>query len=125
MALGQRAPASDSGAQVVLTLRCLANGFIVTSLLWGAALASLLDGRSGKAAIYFLVAAGCALFGIIHSPLASAPMGMPWHITAQLPPEAQLQSPYHWAAAYVLMAALVLGLGLMTGPPGVNEAEKT
>src|SRR5262249_48828197 len=44
-------------AQMVQTLYCLANGFIVTSLLWGAALAALIDGRHRRAAAYLLVAA--------------------------------------------------------------------
>ena len=67
-ALGGREPASPEAAVVVLTLRCLANGFIVTSLLWAASLAALLDRQFGRAALYLLVAAVFALFGIIHSP---------------------------------------------------------
>src|SRR5262249_1497939 len=43
-------------ALVFQSLRCLANGFIVTSLLWAAALAALLDGRCARAALYLLAA---------------------------------------------------------------------
>lgn len=68
----------------------LGNGFIVTSLLWGAAFAHVLDHNPGKGAIYLAV---CALFsscGIIHSPLPSgaifSPLAPPtplvWHLTA-------------------------------------------
>src|SRR3712207_7119561 len=49
----------------VQTLRCLANGFIVTSLLWASALACLLDGRYARSAVYLLVCAGLALVGVI------------------------------------------------------------
>src|SRR5207245_384090 len=41
MALGARPP-EPPAAVMVQTLRCLANGFIVSSLLWAAALACLL-----------------------------------------------------------------------------------
>jgi adenine/guanine/hypoxanthine permease len=109
MALAGR-PVDPGGAAAVQTLRCLANGFIVTSLLWAAALAALIDGLNRRAALYFLVAAGCALVGIIHSPLASAPIALPATVIAQLPAEATYQTPYHWATAYGLMAVLLVVL---------------
>src|SRR5437773_8980875 len=84
-ALGGRAPADTDGAVVVLTLRCLANGFIVTSLLWAASLAALLDGRLRAAAAYLVVAGVFAFFGIIHSPLPTAPIDLPHHVYEQLP----------------------------------------
>src|SRR5207244_7148719 len=82
-ALGSREPASTDAAVVVLTLRCLANGFIVTSLLWAAALAALIDRQLAKSALYLLVAGVFALFGIIHSPLPSAPVALPHPVLAQ------------------------------------------
>lgn len=113
-ALGGREPATTDAAVVVLTLRCLANGFIVTSLLWAAALAALLDRQLGRSALCLLVAGGFALVGIIHSPLPSAPVAWPSQVLAQLPEDARFrcQSPYHWAAAYLLCAALLLVLAL-------------
>lgn len=95
------------------TLTCLANGFIVTSLLWGAALAALLDGRSGLAAGYLLVAAVCSLLGVIHSPLPFGPVGWPWDVVTTMPATARYESPYHWAGAYALSAVLLLGLSLL------------
>lgn len=68
----------------------LGNGFIVTSLLWGAAFAHVLDHRPGRAA-FFLSACGLlSLCGVIHSPLTSgavfSPLSPPspivWHIAA-------------------------------------------
>lgn len=108
-ALGGAAP-SARGAGVVQTLRSLNNGFIVTSLLWGAALAALLDHHRLSAAAYLAVAGACAFFGIIHSPLADQPIAFPWDVMTRIPheaPRALVQTPYHWAAAYGL-AALVL-----------------
>ena len=44
-ALGGRPAADEHGEVMIVTLRCLGNGFIVTSLLWAAALAAILDGH--------------------------------------------------------------------------------
>ncbi len=114
-ALGPNAPASPEAAVVVQTLRCLANGFIVTSLLWAAALAALLDRRTGRSVVFLLVAAGFALFGIIHSPLADARIDLPHRIYEQMPADTAFrsQSPYHWAATYVLSALLLLVVGAL------------
>ena len=133
--LGQREPASERGEVVLTTLRCLANGFIVTSLLWAAALAALMDGRLRQSAAYLLFAGLCALFGVIHSPLPGSPIAWPWQVFAQLPdrPELRCQSPYHWAAAYALSAAVLVGLsffragrdGLATPSPDVAAPDYT
>ena len=108
------------------TLRCLANGFIVTSLLWAAALAMILDGRLRAAAVYFLIAGVFAFFGVIHSPLQSEQIGLPYQVLAKLyasapafAEAAQYQTPYHWAGAYVLVAVLLLLL-----PPTPADEKK-
>ena len=121
-ALGGRAPADTDSAVVVLTLRCLANGFIVTSLLWAASLAALLDGRLRPAAAYLLVAGVFAFFGIIHSPLPTAPIDLPNHVYEQLPKDPRFlsQSPYHWTAAYALAAGLLFALSFFPGKTGSN-----
>jgi adenine/guanine/hypoxanthine permease len=109
----------DHAAQIVQTLRCLANGFIVTSLLWGAALAALIDRHYRSSAAYFAVAGVLAFFGVIHSPLLSERIALPGDVVAELmtlPTPAMrntalLQTPYHWAAAYGLTAVLLIILG--------------
>jgi adenine/guanine/hypoxanthine permease len=109
----------DQVATMVQALRCLANGFIVTSLLWGAALAALLDGRCRRAAAYLAVAGVLALFGVIHSPLPAEAIGLPGDVLSQLgqlPTDkmkevASYQTPYHWTAAYGLAAVLLVVLG--------------
>ena len=98
---------------MILALRCLASGFIVTSLLWASALAAVLDRQMFRAAAYLGVAAVCSLVGVIHSPLTPAVIGWPWEVLAQMPqkPEMLCQSPYHWAGGYVLAAAVVMLIG--------------
>jgi AGZA family xanthine/uracil permease-like MFS transporter len=118
------------GAQVFQTLRCLGNGFILTSLLWAASLAALLDGRYVRAALYLVVAGACALFGVIHSPLPAAPVDLPANVLAELDklPDlarraAEFQTPYHWAGAYALAAALLAGLAWFPGGEVVRDGE--
>jgi AGZA family xanthine/uracil permease-like MFS transporter len=123
-ALGNRPP-HPSAATLVQTLRCLSNGFIITSLLWGSALAWLLGGRPVRAGLLMLVAAGCSLFGVIHSPLPDAPLAWPTEVMAQLPSDIriQTQSPYHWAAAYVL-TAIVLFVSALLPAKRKTDVEK-
>jgi AGZA family xanthine/uracil permease-like MFS transporter len=106
--LGGRAP-SPQAADLAQTLLCLNNGFIVTSLLWGSALAALIDGRLRLSASYLAVAGVCATFGIIHSPLRDAPIALPTEVVARLP-AGTLSTPYHWAAAYGAAALLLVVL---------------
>jgi AGZA family xanthine/uracil permease-like MFS transporter len=104
--------APNAGAAVgIKALRCLANGFIITSMLWAAALAAILDHRLGRAAAYLGFAALCSLFGIIHSPLDQAEIAQPFYVLGEMGsnPAIRCQSPFHWTAAY-LLAALVLVL---------------
>ena len=102
----QKGDPKDAKDQALL---CLANGFIVTSMLWAAALAAILDGRLKRAATYFGVAGACSLFGIIHSPLRQAVIALPQHVYEEMPQKTEFlcQSPFHWAAAYVLAAIML------------------
>ena len=120
-ALGpERQPMPDKAAEI-LALRCLANGFILTSLLWASALAAILDRQMFRAAGFLGVAAVCSLVGIIHSPLAPAVIGWPWGVYVRMlpqSPEILCQSPYHWAGGYLLAAAVVMLIGWTAGRVG-------
>ena len=110
----------------IQTLTMLSGGFIVTSLLWATALAKVIDGRMKAAAITFALAALFALFGVIHSPLPSAPIASPPEVVRQLKQQGRFeasssQTPYHWAAAYLGMAGVLLWLGRMGGAPTPDE----
>jgi hypothetical protein len=63
--------------------------------------------------VYFLVAGGCSLVGVIHSPFADALIAWPWTVIAKLHElhmleTARYQTPYHWGTAYALMAGLLV-----------------
>jgi AGZA family xanthine/uracil permease-like MFS transporter len=109
------APFATPTMQALVTL---ANGFIVTSLLWGSALAAILDGKLRRAAAYLAVAGLCSLVGIIHSPLRAAALAWPHDVYAQMPDidAIRCQSPFHWATAYGLCAALLIVLSLFRAP---------
>jgi len=89
--------------QTIGVMIMLAAGFIVTAMLWGAAVAFLTDRRLGAAAASLLACAGLSLFGFIHSVLPSGGVYLPWTLPTRL--------PWHWAAAYALLAVVILALG--------------
>ncbi|MCA9132320.1 MAG: hypothetical protein KDA45_04170 [Planctomycetales bacterium] len=98
------------------TTTLLANGFIVTSILWASALAMAIDRRLFAAAGFYLLAAGCTLVGLIHSPLPQAPLLFPvsWGYLpdSMVLPAEYLPTVLSWAAGYALVAALMLLWGI-------------
>jgi AGZA family xanthine/uracil permease-like MFS transporter len=79
-------------------------------MLWGAALAFLIDRRIMAVTATLLVAAALTLFGVIHSVLPSGGMYVPW--SGQL---LGSRIPWHWAGAYVATAAVLLVLSQTSG----------
>ena len=80
----------------------LANGFILTALLWGSAVAFLIDRQVGRASLVLVACGALAFFGFIHSVLPSGGVYLPWTISTPL--------PYHWAVGYVLLAAVLVAM---------------
>jgi AGZA family xanthine/uracil permease-like MFS transporter len=96
-------------AAAYATLRQLANGFIVTALVWGAALAWIIDGALRRAALALAAGAGCVLFGLMHSPRPGGTVFWPWD--AGDPASLRIAAGYLAAA----VALLVLDLGGRSG----------
>jgi AGZA family xanthine/uracil permease-like MFS transporter len=80
----------------------LANGFILTALLWGSAVAFLIDRQVGRASVVLMVCGVLSFFGFIHSVSPSGGVYLPWTLPTPL--------PYHWAVGYVALALLVLAM---------------
>jgi adenine/guanine/hypoxanthine permease len=78
----------------------LAHGFILTAMLWGGAAAFLIDRRIVAAAATLAVCSGLAFFGFIHSVTPSGGIYLPWSIGSTL--------PYHWTAAYLGFAVMIM-----------------
>jgi AGZA family xanthine/uracil permease-like MFS transporter len=91
------------------TLQLLANGFIITSLLWASLLAAIIDRRLGVAGIYAVIAAVASLFGIIHSPAVGGSLVLPWPLVNW--PQGTMLTPYYFAAAYGLTGIVLAAWG--------------
>ena len=98
-------------ASELYSLRLLASGFIITSLLWAGMTAALIDRKLIQAAAWCTSAATLTLFGIIHSPFADGRMFLPWAI-GDLPPESNGRSPFELMTAYLLLTITFVGWGV-------------
>jgi AGZA family xanthine/uracil permease-like MFS transporter len=99
---------SSQGQAAYRALLVLGNGFIVTALLWGWALVSIIDGRFGRAAAIFGTCAAATLVGLMHSPLPSGALFWPWAV--------RQGEPGVLAAAYGVGAGLLMLLGRAREP---------
>jgi AGZA family xanthine/uracil permease-like MFS transporter len=106
-----KSPADLTGeaARTWHALLLLGNGFILTAVVWGSAMAALLDRRFVGSALAFAVASVATLFGIMHSPLASGAVFWPW-----APPGPE---PLRFAGAYGILAVLCGLAGLSSRRP--------
>ena len=87
----------------------LANGFILTALLWGSAAAFLIDRRVVPATVILAVCGLLSLFGFIHSVLPSGGIYLPWNVATTL--------PYHWTIGYIGLAVLLLAISTSSREP--------
>jgi AGZA family xanthine/uracil permease-like MFS transporter len=98
----------------LFTMRTLAAGFVVTSLLWAGMVTALIDRKLFAAAGWSAAAAALAAFGIIHSPFPDGRLFLPWSL-GTLPPAATGRGPLDLAAAYLLLAVLFAGWNAWLG----------
>ncbi len=97
----------------LFTIMILANGFILTSVFWASALAMVIDHRLVAAAKFYFAAAVCTLFGLIHSPLPTAPILSPVPLPF-LPDSAVLSDPelrgtvFSWTLGYIAVGVIML-----------------
>jgi len=105
-ALGRTA--ADLTGEAALTYRTLlvlGNGFILTAVLWGAALVFIVERRAAAAAAVFAIASLATLCGLVHSPLPSGAVFWPWSAAAPLAVAAPLAGAYGALAGLALLAA--------------------
>jgi AGZA family xanthine/uracil permease-like MFS transporter len=89
----------------------LGNGFIVTAMLWAAALAALIDARPWRAAGVLALAAALTLFGVIHSVHPVGGLYLPWSLAPE--PRAWM---LQFAGGYAVLAGLLLALAPLSAP---------
>jgi AGZA family xanthine/uracil permease-like MFS transporter len=95
---------ASHGIPELAVIVMLGNGFIVTAMIWAAALAALIDLRPGRAATILSVGAMFTAFGVIHSVQPQGALYLPWNLLPE--PRAMVAA---FASAYVALAA---GAGL-------------
>jgi adenine/guanine/hypoxanthine permease len=88
-------PAQQASYQA---LTQLANGFIVSAMLWSAVIIDVIDRRRGRALAICLLAGALTLFGVIHSPYADGRLFVPDAATPR--------STWALAAGYALLGAV-------------------
>jgi AGZA family xanthine/uracil permease-like MFS transporter len=93
---------TGDAAGTVQTITLLANGFIISSMLWAGALSMIIDQRLEVAAGFLAVAGIASSFGLIHSPFSDGRLFWPWAADSNVP--AML------AAAYLLSAGLLVAI---------------
>ena len=104
-ALGQSAAAlTGEGAAAHEALRVLGHGFILTAVLWGWAVVTIVERQLTLTAALFAVASLATLFGVIHSPLASGALFWPWSVASPVP--ARLAGAYGALAGLASLAAV-------------------
>ncbi len=96
---------SDKGLPELLITVALGNGFILTAMLWGAAVAEIIDRRLKRASIYIFICAGFTMFGIIHSAIPDGNMYLPWTL-----PYPGNQIPYQFSIGYLLLGLMLFSL---------------
>ncbi|MFM8598099.1 MAG: hypothetical protein ACKOB8_03725 [Mycobacterium sp.] len=107
-----RGAVSDSNpvlAEQLSTISIVGQGFILTAMLWGGAVAFLLDRRAGAVAATFAVLAVFSLFGVIHSVDPSGGLQLP------------SARPVEIASAYCLTGALLACLMVLAGRGGGTD----
>jgi adenine/guanine/hypoxanthine permease len=114
-----------------LYLRVLAGGFIITSLIWAAAMARITDRRFTSAAGFFALGGVLVLFGVMHSPLDGDKMFLPWNIGIVTSPEgttsldpAIRKLVIELSIAYFVMAGLMYALDKTMRPKILNSDEE-
>jgi adenine/guanine/hypoxanthine permease len=109
-------------SELLLYLGVLAGGFIISSLLWSAALAEVIDRQFYRGALYLVLAAGLTAFGVMHSPLPGDKMFWPWNLDGS----ANVRIVSELVVSYLIMAtlfALIGGLTRTQNPPLNSDEE--
>ncbi|MEM7478025.1 MAG: permease [Planctomycetota bacterium] len=73
-------------------IRMLAGGFIITSIIWAAAMANIVDRKFKRAAFFLIVGGVFVLFGFMHSPLEGDRMFWPTDLLVVAEPEAEVDA---------------------------------
>jgi AGZA family xanthine/uracil permease-like MFS transporter len=100
---------SGDAAVTLQNVMILANGFIISSLIWASALSKIIDHRFKTAGVFLGVAGIASSFGLIHSPFPDGRLFWPWSVDSNI--------PMILAAAYFLSAGLLMAMDRLPAYP--------
>jgi len=104
----------DDARSLVTVATVLGHGFIITSMLWAAALAKLIDRDVKSAAAWLAAMAVLTLFGFIHSIAPAGDIYLPWMLDDPSP-------VYRLTAAYLVSGGSLLLLSKLVQPHEVQS----
>ena len=93
---------TQSGLPELAVIVALGNGFIITSMVWAAFLAALIDGRTRAAVACLAAGAALTFFGVIHSVDPGGSLYLPWTLSGL-----SRTLAFQFTAAYIALAAVV------------------
>jgi adenine/guanine/hypoxanthine permease len=94
----------------------MGNGFILTSMLWGAFVAELIDRKLRNASFYLVLCAALTFFGVIHSALPEGNMYLPWLLS-----DSARRIPYQFTAGYLVLAFMFTVLSFTNLKPKMSN----
>ena len=115
-----------------IILGALGQGYILTAMIWGAAVAFIIDRKIWQAALSMIVASVLSLFGLIHSVFPNGNIYLPWELKVTAYNglfKRSISIPYEFAIAYLLVAATLILIYFFgparkgTGPSELHEQE--
>ena len=99
-------------------LQALAQEFILTAMIWGAAVAFIIDKKATSAMLALFTGSILSLFGVIHSATPEGKLYLPW----LLDDPKNLQIPYKFAVSYAMLGIFVLLLMKFSMKPKDGDA---
>ena len=79
-------------------LGMMARGYVLTSILWAAAIAFLIDRKMKEATVIFILCGIFSAFGVIHSVLPNSGVYLPWGSAVESAMSVRLAGAYFIAA---------------------------
>jgi len=107
-------PPNIAGEYIILG--ALSQGFILTSMIWSACVAFLIDRKIVQAATTMFIASILTMFGMIHSVFPNGDLYLPWTLRDSaamkhvILTDRSFLIPYEFSLAYVVAGLLILAM---------------
>ena len=109
---------TSQGISELAVINVLGNGFIITAMIWASFVVAMIDGKPRRAAWIVLLGGVLTLFGVIHSVVPTGSLYLPWLLDP-----ASRSIALQCAAAYGVLALVLMALSLRQGPASVARPQ--